>query len=497
METYGWCRRIVGLSAQLIVITLIGLIFFDAPALAASKKVQNEHWYDWFWPLGDHVPVEALKEEYVPFKGEGEIPNRPKLHIELGDGFLDTGSLHPGFKVPILGAVWQPRLWNYMFNRTVFQSFDDGAVGRKRDTEISNRLDYYANLQLTNTEKILLGLRPTDNNSPTRFTRYTFEGADEKFKNEFNVDVESLFFEGDIGSLAPNLDVAGIKPIDFGFTVGRQGFTFQEGILLNDTIDAIGLVRNNLSFPGASNLRISGFWGWDRIDRNDRVRGSNANMFALFTAIDAPVSTVNVDTIYVADNASDGSGDAFYLGLASIQRIRSLGGISTAFRMNSSIALDDEIAGNVVGDGVLLTGEFSFTPHYSHDIAYFNPYAAIGNFTQAGREAILGGPLASTGILFASPNLSTHGAEISPFVNDDFGFAVGYQAFYDHRKRNLVLELATKKDFSGNGNDSLAVGYQLQQAIGQHFQVQHETWYTFNNTISDGAGVRLELLIVY
>ena len=220
-------------------------------------------------------------------------------------------------------------------------------------------------------------------------------------------------------------------------------------------------------------------------------------MFALFTAIDAPVSTVNVDTIYVADYASDGSGDAFYLGLASIQRIRSLGGISTAFRMNSSIALDDEIAGNVVGDGAQLTGEFSFTPHYSHDIAYFNPYAAIGNFTQAGREAILGGPLANTGILFASPNLSTHGAEISPFVNDDFGFAVGYQAFYDHRKRNLVLELATKKDFSGSGNDSLAVGYQLQQAIGQHFQVQHETWYTFNNTISDGAGVRLELLIVY
>ena len=226
--------------------------------------------------------------------------------------------------------------------------------------------------------------------------------------------------------------------------MGRQGITFQEGILINDTVDAIGLIRNNLSFPGTSNLRISGMWAWDRLDRNDRSRGSNANMYALFTAIDAPVSTFNIDTIYVDDNADDNAGNALYVGLSSIQRIR-----------------------------------------------------ALGNFTQAGREVILGGPLANTGILFASPNLSTHGAEINPFVNDDYGFAIGYQAFYDHRRRNLILELSTKKDFSGDGNDSLGIGYQLQQAIGQYVQLQLESFYTFNNQISDGAGARFEVLVVY
>ena len=220
-------------------------------------------------------------------------------------------------------------------------------------------------------------------------------------------------------------------------------------------------------------------------------------MYALFTAIDAPVSTFNIDTIYVNDNATDGSGDAAYLGLAAIQRLRVLGGISTAFRVNSSFALDSEIPGNVVGDGTFITGEFSFTPHGSEDIAYFNPYVAIGNFTQAGREAIVGGPLANTGVLFASPNLSTHGAEISPFVDDDVGFAVGYQAFWNGRRTNLVLELATKKDFAGSGNDSVALGYQLQQAIGQYFQIQIESFYTFNDIISDGAGARFEILTVY
>ena len=483
----GWAKFTILLCA----------VYLGTTDLAVAKSMEDKPWYDWLWPLGQRYGVQTLKDEYVPFQGAGQIPDRPRLHIELGDGFLDTGQLSAGFKVPILGAVWQPRLWNYVFNRSVIQSFDDGAEGRDRDTEISNRLDYYANLQLTGTEKILLGLRPTDNNSPGRFTRYTFDGSDKDFKNELNLDIETLFFEGDVGSLAPNLDKAGLTPIDFGFSLGRQPITFQEGIIINDTVDAIGLVRNNLNFPGTSNLRMSGMWAWDRLDRNDRVRGSNANMYALFTAVDAPVSTFNIDTIYVDDNAADGSGDAAYLGLASIQRIRSLGGMSTAFRINSSLALDSEIAGNTVGNGTFITGEFSVTPHGSKDIAYFNPYIAIGNFTQAGREAIVGGPLANVGVLFASPNLSTHGAEISPFVDDDVGFALGYQAFWNHRRTNLVLELATKKDFGGSGNDSVAIGYQLQQAVGQYFQIQIESFYTFNNLISDGAGARFEILTVY
>ncbi len=62
-----------------------------------------------------------------------------------------------------------------------------------------------------------MGLRPVDNNQSTRFTSYSFNGANEGFNNEFNLDIETLFFEGDLGSLFPNLDKAGIKPIDYGF----------------------------------------------------------------------------------------------------------------------------------------------------------------------------------------------------------------------------------------------------------------------------------------
>jgi len=495
----------------------------DAKKLKASKA-ENDNWYSWFWPLGDRVVVKALKHEYVPFKTEKDIvqsrkqvynpdaksanpatesrrksdkllPARPKLLVESSDGFLDTGKLDAGFTIPIIGAVWQPRLWAYLINRTTAQTFDSGRGNAKRETEIANRLDLFFNLQLTGTEKILLGLRPVDKNRPDKFTRYTFSGADKGFNENFRFGLETLFFEGDLGSLFPVLDKAGVLPIDLGFTVGRQPVVFQEGILINDTIDAVGFIRNNIAFPGTSNLRVSGMWGWNRLDRNDDARNAKENMFGLFIAADAHLSTYNLDTIYVNDSRN---GDGLYVGASAIQRLPWLGGLSTAFRINSSFALDQEIPGNVVGDGVLLTSELSKNVKGSDDIVYFNSFLGLGNFTQAGREAVVGGPLANTGILFASPNLSTYGAEINPFTPDDVvGGAIGYQAFWDDKRRNLILEMAGRHDLSGNGFDSLGFGFQMQQAVGRHVQLTFEGFYTINENNDDGLGARAEIQVIY
>jgi hypothetical protein len=474
----------------------LALALMSAGPVSASSQNGN-NWYDSFWPLGDQVEVHKLSEEYIPFKSVGEIPARPELFIELGDPFLDTGNLYEGFEVPLIGAVWQPRLWSYFINRTAIQTFDTSTVGRNRDSEIANRLNLFVNLQLTGTEKILLGLRPTDANQPSRFTRHRFSGDDQDTNSEFNTDVETLFFEGDLGSLFPVLDPRGMTPLDFGFTVGRQPINFQEGIIINDTVDALGFVRNNIVVPHTSNFRVSGMWAWDRLDRNDRSRQSDPNMYGLFTAADMDVSTFNLDIIYVDDNATVDA-DGLNVGFSAIQRIRSLGGLSTAFRINHSFALDNEVGGNVVGDGTLLTVELSRLVHGSDDIVYLNPFWSIGNYTQAGREAVVGGPLGSIGILFASAQLSLYGAELSPFTDDVAGFATGYQAFWDHHRRNLTIEIAARHDTGATGGfDSLGIGFQLQQAIGRHFQLQPEAFYTLNEGENDGAGLRFEVLVVY
>ncbi len=440
------------------------------------------------YPLGDTTEVERISDKYIPFKTIDQIPARPALFSEFGDPFLDTGKLFPGFEVPLTGAVWQPRLWAYYIYRTALQTFDNGVA--TRETEWANRLDFFANLQLTGTEKIILGLRPLDNNVPRRFTRYTFDGANDGFNNELNLDVETLFFEGDVGSLIPALDRKGVKQVDYGFTVGRQQITFQEGILINDTVDAFGLIRNNIVLPGTSNFRISGMWAWDRLDRSDTRDGSDPQMFGFFAAADTHKSTFNLDMIYVDDDLDNG--DALNVGLSAIQRF---GHVGTAFRINSSIAFDQDVPG-VAADGTLLSAEVSWHPASSNDIIYVNPFYSWKNYTQAGREAIVGGPLASLGILFASPNLSTYGAEINPFTEDVAGAAIGYQAFWDNNRRNLVLEMAGRKD-TDEGDDAIGIGFQLQQALGRHFQIQLEGFYTVQERRGNASGARLEFQVVH
>jgi hypothetical protein len=476
-------ERIGGVGAASLL--LLGLV---VTPFATTSSALADGFFDSIFPLGQRSPPPLYPTKAVPFKSAKDLPVRPKLGIEVGDGFLDTGKLDAGFETP-WGAVWQPRLWGYMINRTAVQHFENST---RSNTEIANRMDLFVNLQLTGTEKILLNLRPTDSNRPGQFSRYSFNDSQggEGFVGEYAPVLEAFFFEGDLGSLFPKLDPGGIKPIDYGYTIGRQALNFQEGILLNDTIDMFGLVRNNLYAPGVSSLRISGMYGWRGADRGES--DSHTDTFGLFTSADLPHSTVNLDMIYVADE--NVNGDAFYAGLSSIQRI---GRLNTAFRINGSIAFDEDRAG--VADGVLLTAELAMTPHNSDDNFYFNPYVGIRNFTQAGREPIVGGPLGALGVLFASPNLGNYASELSSFTDEVAGFATGYQAFWDNHRRNLVLELATRKDISGDADkvDSLAVGFQMQQAIGRHFQVQLEGFYAFVENQKNSTGMRLELQIVY
>ena len=266
-----------------------GLLLGLAPPAMAQEDEEGGHggggFLSKFYPLGQRRDVSRLSDEYIPFQSVKEIPPRLKLLFELGNPFLEIGNLTPGMNMPG-GAVWQPRLWVFGTYRTALQSFDPGTA--LRTTEWANRFDLFANLQLTNTEKVVLGIRPLDHNRPGQFSGYNFEQGDAAsadWNNEFDTSVRTFFFEGDFGSLVPNLDPAGIKPLDFGFTIGRQPFLFQDGVLLNDTLDAFGIIRNNIRFGNISGMRLAGLWAWGDLDRNDTRRDPQPNLFSLNTSI--------------------------------------------------------------------------------------------------------------------------------------------------------------------------------------------------------------------
>jgi hypothetical protein len=345
-----------------------------------------------------------------------------------------------------------------------------------------------------------VGFRPLDKNRFTEFTRYEWE-EENGWRGEFNLNLRTGFFEGDLGSVFPIFDYAGRWPIDLGFSVGRQNINFQDGVMINDDLDVLALVRNNLRFPfiPASNIRVSGLWGWDGSDRgpgnNPINRGEpQAHVLGLFSSLDMHHSTVNIDSIYVIDDKSSG-GDASYFGVSSIQRIpfEPLAYINSTFRLNSSFG--HEVTNAAVGKGILLTSELSFTPHHSDDNVYFNSFWAAGNYTQAGREPILGGPIAPLGILFASPNLGDFRSELIGAAQDALGVVLGYQAFWNYHFTNLTLEMAGTKD-TGGGVDQYGLGFQFQHKLSQHVQFQIDGHFGVVEDENPRWGGRSEFLII-
>jgi len=468
------------LDARLSVLNFIAFCFLVTFLIFASASAVLA---GWLYPLGETREKTQFSEEHIQLKAPSDTANRPPLIYEGGDLFLGSGNLYEGFETP-WGAVWQPQLWVFATVRSAVYTFDDGV--QSPSAEWGTRVDLYGNIQLTGTEKILIGFRPTDRNSPDSFSRVTFNDNRGGNQEEFNLDIRTLFFEGDFGSLFPGLDKAGVKKMDYGFTVGRQLLQYQEGIMLNDEVDIVGLVRNNVRLPFISNLRTSLVYGWNEIGRSNAEDNDAAKLIGFFNSIDTQMSTINLDFVYIPDDVKNG--DGYYVGLAAIQRI---GHFNTAFRINASIA---ENASNAkVGDGVLLSSEISFTPHRSDDIVYLNTFVSSGNFTQAGREPVVGGPLGALGILFASPSLGNFGSELNSFADEVAGFALGYEAFWDNHRRSLTLEVAGRKDIGGNGFDDIAVGFEFRQRLLQRLQLQVDVHRSFQEFRDDGYGTRVEL----
>lgn len=429
--------------------------------------------------LGESRGSTAINDKPTKFFTTGDIPERPALLIEWGENFLGEGNLQQGFTLPT-GAVWAPALWVFGTLRSAFQTIDTGIGDNERITDWTNRFDLFANLQLTATEKFVLGIRPLDKNRPGEFSGYRFEGEaggeDEGFLDFTNANIRTLFGEGDFGSLFPNFDKLGTTWLDFGYTVGRQPLIFQDGILLNDTQDAVGIVRNNIRLPGVSNWRSSFSYSWDSVNRgatgisNTIEDEGDLQQFGFFNSFDLEFKTINADFIYTLDSDDDSEGDedgdSIHAGISIAERI---GRFNLTWRANGSYAVQEE--SDLVTNGALLSTEFSWTPHKSDDTVWINPFVSIGNFTQAGRENIDGGgPLAALGILYASPNIGAFGSELDNKANDNAGAAIGYQAFWNDHKTNLGLEIAGFKDIGLE--DELQQGFEWQVGVG--FQAQHQ-----------------------
>lgn len=433
----------------------------------------------------------ALDSEPRPYLGDEELPKRTPPLLELGADFLGTGNLDPGFRIPT-GAVWQPSLWVYGTFRSSWQYYDAGD-GVAAVDEWANRLDLFANLQLTGTERIVLGLTPLHEDAT--FSGIVDRGDGQETINAINSDIEVLFFEGDLAELFPNLDVDDSSQNDIGFSIGRQAIVFQDGFLINDILDGVGFSKNNIAPAGVAwltNWRSTVFYAWDNIHRFNE-EDESAKLFAWFNQLDTVRSTVNIDLAYVS---SDDFGDLLGYAIDSTQRF---GLINTTFRIAGSIA-DEESA--FAGDGTLLFSELSWTPVHTHNIAYVNAFIGLDNFTPMANGPTQGGPLGRTGLLFAARGIGSFPPALAGSVRESYGIAAGYQMFFGQQytaRRQLILEIGSRMsddDLLGE-EDQYAVGFRFQQALGRRIVWQLDGYIADSDRRGTQKGFRTELLVKF
>ena len=446
-----------------------------------------------------------FSDEPIPL---ADMPERPKPIVEVGEPFLGTGTLKPGLRLPT-GAVWQPAFLAFGTLRSAIQNAnaDLGNDFTAELTEAAFRFDLFGNLYLTSSERFLIGFRPLDQNG--QFTRYTLdtnlELGEDDFVDELNFGIRTLFFEGDIGELFPAADWNDSKGLDIGISIGRQPLSFQDGMLLNeDAIDMIGLTKANVKFSGLVNTRIAAILGWGDIDRpvgiatfdptllGVNVGDKSATLLGFFGEIDSRKTTMEADVVFVF--ADDIQGSGFYAGLGSTRRF---GRFSNTWRAVLSTPIGDEGLHN--SQGVLLSNQFSWTPHHTHNHVYINLFLGIQEFRSAARGPSTGGPLGRTGILFSAVGIGRLIAPLGNLADNAYGGSFGYQFFFAHTRQQLILEVGGRANYGDSGifqNDAVAGGARYQIAIGRRGVVVLDGFGIYEPDIDAfSTASRVELLI--
>lgn len=444
-------------------------------AKPGGKKKSDHH--------GPDLPTEP-----IPLLLDDDLPKRTPPMFEFGAPLLGPGKLKRGIELPT-GAVWTPALWVFGTYRTGVSYIDPGSNAEEL-VEMPHRFDLLLNLQLAGTERLVAGFQPLHRDG--RFTTYTFSPDEiSGGTSEANFDLATLFFEGDFNELFPKIDPMDRRGLDIGFAVGRQQIEFQDGIMFNDRIDSLGVVRNGLSMAGIPKIRTTFLFGWNDIHRGDNRDDGSARLYAILTEADTVHSTVELDVAYIdSDQYPNTGGDGLYIGVGATQRI---GLVNTTLRVNSSHALDD--ASPAVDDGILIVAQISKSPRASHNVIYANAYWGIDRYTSASRDPTAGGPLGSIGLLFGAVGLGRYTPALGSRVDESWGLAAGYQWFWDGDRTQLVIEAGGREGTSGSELDAVALGGRLQRKLGRRFLLQFDGYVTEPSEGDTRFGLRSEILI--
>jgi len=447
--------------------------------------------YDKNWDAKSQVDIYGAKAAVEP----------PRA-LELGRQQYTSGEYAPSST--LLGELnpLMPGLAVYGDWRTAVAY--NGNAG-KDIAQVATRLNIDVDYKITATERIHAFFTPLQNNN--KFTRYEFGGGDgdKKFTGEFDFQPQTLFFEGDVGSLYSGFSGKD-SSFDMPFTVGLFPLFLQNGIWANDAIlgGAVSLTAKNSKRIGLANYDVTFFAAFDNVD-NKGILGAdnrhNANLYGVTTFIDAfggyieagygLIQGVDSNVLLPGfDNRVVGGQLTHFLAAAYTRRYaNTLSNTTRVFANFGNGKNDDGVV--LISENSLISGlPSTLLPYANFFIGYGNPQPLVD-----GNGA---GILKNVGINFETDALTGY-----PKLNDTgsnaYGGAIGVQYLFN-LDQQLVFEVAAVQPY---GEPIAGIGVaKPQYGFGTRYQIPIDRAWLFRADatyqILDGGdrnnfGVRSEI----
>lgn len=419
-------------------------------------------------------------------------PPRPLL--ELGREQYTSGDY--GESSTILGELnpLVPGLSVYGDSRTAVAYNDNKG---EDIAQIATRLNLDVDFKITGTERIHAFFTPIQDNA--KFTRYEFGGgaADEDFTFEFDPNPQTLFFEGDLGSLYSGFSGKQAS-FDLPFTVGLYPLFLQNGTWANDAIlgGAFTIPAQNSAALGLSNFDITFFGAFDNVNNQalnglgDAANRDNniANLYGITGFFDAFGGYIETGYALVDGRDDDAEEVQTHFLTAAYSR-RYANTLSNSTRLFANFGDGDD------NDGFAIISENSLISSLpSTLLPYANFFVGVGE-PQPLVNGNGAGILTNVGINFQTDAL-TGFPKLDDTGSNAYGGAIGLQYLFD-LDQQIVFEVATVQPFGtptvGAEDPQYAVGMRYQLPLTRAWLLRADATYQFLEGSEDSWGLRTEL----
>jgi hypothetical protein len=442
----------------------------DEAAGPAAKRKDAGGKKDPFQPDPQYEKKYSV-EEQVDTYGAKRVVDPPRPPVEIGrqqytSGAYDESSTFLGEKNPLL-----PGLAVYGDWRTAVAYNSNNG---KDIAQIATRLNLDVDLKITGTERLHAFFTPIQENN-NKFTRFEFGGgnADEQFNGELDLDPQTLFFEGDLGSLYSGASGEEAS-FDLPFTVGLFPLFLQNGIWANDAIlgGAVSLPAKNSAELGLANFDVTFFAAFDNIDNAGIIGAADsdnhlANLYGVTAFIDA--FSGYVEAGYGLIQGRDERDGLLTHFLTAAYSRRYLNTLSNSTRVFANFGEDPE--GH--SDGLAILSENSLISGLpSTLLPYANFFVGFGN-PQPLVDGNGAGILKNVGINFETDALTGY-PKLDDTGSNTLGGAIGLQYLFNLDEQ-LVFEVAMVQPFE---DDSIGTR-DAQFAFGARYQIPIDRAWLF------------------